>query len=177
MKRRMMIAGGVTLLAALGASGTANAEESADAARERIQQSLEKYETRAGDDGLPRVDLEAARGAGEAEEVLTAAEAYNNYLDAAFVPEGIVARGPSFPVYGNWCGPGHSGPGAPIDLLDRMCKNHDECYARQGYFDCGCDQGLLYIVGKDYSKLSAKAKAVSVGITMAISASMTVNGC
>ena len=68
MKRRMMITGGVTLLAALGASGTANAEESADAARERIQQSLEKYETRAGDDGLPRVDLEAARGAGEAEE-------------------------------------------------------------------------------------------------------------
>lgn len=172
-----MITGSATLLAALGVSSTAHAEESADAARERIQKSLEKYYTTADDDGLPRVDLEAAKTASEPEEVLTAAEAYNNYLDASFVPEEIATRGPSFPVYGNWCGPGHSGPGAPIDLLDRMCKNHDECYARQGYFDCGCDQGLLYIIDKNYSKLSAKAKAVSVGITVAISALMTVNGC
>lgn len=44
-------------------------------------------------------------------------------------------------------------------------------------FDCGCDQGLLYIIDNDFSKLSAEAKAVSVGITLAISALMTVNGC
>ncbi|ELU5588530.1 hypothetical protein SCB17_003049 [Clostridium perfringens] len=31
-------------------------------------------------------------------------------------------------VYGNWCGPGHSGPGAPVDEIDACCKKHDYCY-------------------------------------------------
>ncbi|GAA1725182.1 hypothetical protein GCM10009793_22890 [Brachybacterium phenoliresistens] len=171
-----MISGGVTMMAALGVSSTANAEESFEAAKKRVDAAIAEYTYTTGVDGLSRVDVAAARDAGETEEILSALQTYNNYLDDAIVPEGIAPRA-SFPVYGNWCGPGHSGPGAPIDLLDRMCKNHDECYARKGYFDCGCDQGLLYIMKKDYAKLSTKAKAVSIGITAAISASMTVHGC
>lgn len=46
------------------------------------------------------------------------------------------------PVYGNWCGPGHSG-GTPVDDLDRACMDHDECYGQKGYFDCGCDGQLV----------------------------------
>ncbi|GEM_PF-2195280 len=44
--------------------------------------------------------------------------------------------------YGNWCGPGCSGPSAPIDGVDNCCKQHDLCYARYGYFWCPCDAQL-----------------------------------
>lgn len=31
-----------------------------------------------------------------------------------------------------YCGPGCSGPGIPINPVDRCCLAHDECYARFG---------------------------------------------
>lgn len=31
-------------------------------------------------------------------------------------------------TYGNYCGPGHTGPGAPVDDLDDCCMAHDTCY-------------------------------------------------
>ncbi len=31
-------------------------------------------------------------------------------------------------MYGNWCGPGMSGPDAPVDSLDSLCEQHDVCY-------------------------------------------------
>jgi hypothetical protein len=46
-------------------------------------------------------------------------------------------------VYGNWCGPGNSGPGAPIDRVDQVCCRHDKCYSDRGYFDCSCDRDLI----------------------------------
>ncbi|UCC78249.1 MAG: hypothetical protein JSW64_08135 [Candidatus Zixiibacteriota bacterium] len=49
----------------------------------------------------------------------------------------------SFPVYGNWCGPGHSGPGEPIDAVDAVCRDHDRCYDRTNYSNCGCDRALI----------------------------------
>ncbi|MED4784631.1 phospholipase [Brevibacillus choshinensis] len=53
-------------------------------------------------------------------------------------------RARQFPcLYGNWCGPGCSGPGAPIDDIDRCCKRHDLCYEKRGYFSCSCDRELL----------------------------------
>jgi hypothetical protein len=51
-----------------------------------------------------------------------------------------------FPVYGNWCGPNHPGPGRfpkPIDEVDAACMRHDLCYAKEGYFSCVCDAKLL----------------------------------
>jgi Phospholipase A2 len=47
------------------------------------------------------------------------------------------------PIYGNWCGPGHSGPGAPIDPVDRVCCLHDHCYGDRGTLDCACDRDLV----------------------------------
>lgn len=47
------------------------------------------------------------------------------------------------PIYGNWCGPGHSGPGAPIDPVDRVCCLHDQCYDDRGTLDCACDRDLV----------------------------------
>jgi hypothetical protein len=46
-----------------------------------------------------------------------------------------------FPGY-KWCGPGCSGPGAPINDVDATCKSHDECYSR-GRNPCECDREFL----------------------------------
>ena len=42
----------------------------------------------------------------------------------------------------NWCGPGCSGPGAPINDVDAACKAHDDCYRRCGN-PCECDREFL----------------------------------
>ena len=36
-----------------------------------------------------------------------------------------------FPGY-RYCGPGCSGPGAPVNEVDRCCQFHDACYDRFG---------------------------------------------
>jgi hypothetical protein len=47
-----------------------------------------------------------------------------------------------FPGY-KWCGPGCSGPGAPINAVDAACRAHDECYRRFGP-SCRCDVEFLH---------------------------------
>lgn len=45
-----------------------------------------------------------------------------------------------FPGY-RWCGPGCSGPVAPINDVDAACKKHDLCYKRYGD-QCACDRAF-----------------------------------
>lgn len=84
----------------------------------------------------------AAIAAGASDYVLEVGREFN----LLFGESEAVDRGwydPStWPRYGNWCGKGHSGPGAPVDAVDAACKNHDNCYARVGFGDCGCDRTL-----------------------------------
>lgn len=47
-----------------------------------------------------------------------------------------------FPGY-RWCGPGCSGPGAPVNAVDAACKAHDECYRRKGISHRVCDQQFM----------------------------------
>ncbi|QTD42989.1 phospholipase [Sporosarcina sp. Te-1] len=42
----------------------------------------------------------------------------------------------------NWCGPGCSGPGKPVNEVDAACKAHDQCYQRGGR-PCECDREFL----------------------------------
>ncbi|WP_213025824.1 phospholipase A2 family protein [Brevibacillus reuszeri] len=65
-------------------------------------------------------------------------------------------------LYGNWCGPGCSGPGAPIDDIDSCCKKHDICYEKRGYFSCSCDRELLNCLSKkiDYSTEKGRMAAL-----------------
>jgi hypothetical protein len=52
----------------------------------------------------------------------------------------------AFPVYGKYCGPGHgdgSGCSPADDDVDAVCCRHDQCYGREGEFDCGCDCDLV----------------------------------
>ncbi|WP_083838338.1 phospholipase [Lentibacillus jeotgali] len=46
-----------------------------------------------------------------------------------------------FPGY-RYCGPGCSGPGAPINAVDVACRAHDECLQKGGS-PCFCDQQFL----------------------------------
>jgi hypothetical protein len=66
-------------------------------------------------------------------------------------------------LYGNWCGPGASGPGAPIDDLDACCMAHDQCYDREGYLDCDCDR-VLCACAANTSWGSALKNTTRVGI-------------
>ena len=66
-------------------------------------------------------------------------------VGAAFwvLPTDAEAGQLKFPWHGNWCGPGHGG-GEPKDALDEACKRHDECYEKEGYFNCKkCDEQLI----------------------------------
>ncbi|MGJ7923080.1 phospholipase [Neobacillus sp. LXY-4] len=47
-----------------------------------------------------------------------------------------------FPGY-RWCGPGCSGPGAPINDVDACCYRHDRCL-RMGRSRCECDREFLH---------------------------------
>jgi hypothetical protein len=69
----------------------------------------------------------------------------------------------SFPVYGNYCGPLYPSKGmkpTPIDEVDSACKNHDQCYGDQGYFNKNCDlkiiQDLKAITPKNANENLAK---------------------
>lgn len=57
-----------------------------------------------------------------------------------------IAAAQSLPVYGNYCGPGHTDPTgcAPaVDEVDAVCCRHDQCYAEHGYKHCKCDCDLV----------------------------------
>ncbi|MRH43927.1 Parvovirus coat protein VP1-like protein [Aquibacillus halophilus] len=47
---------------------------------------------------------------------------------------------PCFNGY-RYCGPNCSGPGAPINQLDAICRQHDACYRKFGHYYC--DQVFL----------------------------------
>lgn len=70
----------------------------------------------------------------------------------------------TFTYYGRWCGPGRSGPGSPIDILDRQCMNHDKCYGRYGYYSWGCDKALVRGILYNWGRMSWKARRAAVPI-------------
>lgn len=51
--------------------------------------------------------------------------------------KGLISGFCIFPGY-NWCGPGCSGLGPPVNDVDAACKAHDKCYRRFGP-SCKCD--------------------------------------
>lgn len=66
-------------------------------------------------------------------------------------------------IYGNWCGPGNSGPGAPIDRVDQVCCRHDKCYSDRGYLDCSCDRELIASMPAAIAHSSTPASGQAVG--------------
>ncbi|NEZ77238.1 hypothetical protein EXM56_18390 [Clostridium botulinum] len=69
-------------------------------------------------------------------------------------------------VYGNWCGPGHSGPGAPVDAIDACCKKHDICYDHLKWWESkkGCDLNLAKCLAPVFPKTTAYGKGLIIAI-------------
>ncbi|GGA64926.1 hypothetical protein [Salinicoccus roseus] len=68
---------------------------------------------------------------------------FNQIQNNKEIPE--TSEGPTIQascIYGNWCGPGCSGPESPISPVDTCCQSHDNCYGDRGYFACSCDSEL-----------------------------------
>ena len=74
----------------------------------------------------------------------------------------LVKSHSKLPIYGNSCGPGHGPSGddaarakyKAIDATDECCKSHDNCYNKQGYFNCGCDSALIGCTKRAKAKCS-----------------------
>ncbi|UQD52194.1 phospholipase [Bacillus methanolicus] len=65
-----------------------------------------------------------------------------------------------FPGY-KWCGPGCSGPGAPINDVDACCKEHDYCYRKYGS-SCRCDRSFLDCLRPKVNSYSQKGRQAVV---------------
>lgn len=70
----------------------------------------------------------------------------------------------SLPVWGRYPGPGHSGPGKPVDVLDTACMHHDACYGHRGYFNCKCDQQLINEINRNLSRMKHREQQVARAI-------------
>jgi hypothetical protein len=116
--------------------------------REYVSET-EKYITEDG-----HFDSEKAREDHASSEVINAGE-YYNYISTNNTNE----VGIQWKFYGNWCGPSY-GSGKPIDVLDLMCKFHDQCYdktrTRKGY--CSCDRIFVREVMRNQSKMFGEAQ-------------------
>jgi hypothetical protein len=71
-------------------------------------------------------------------------------------------------IYGNYCGPGCSGPGDPIDSVDSCCKEHDDCYtdAKTLKQYCECDQQLLKCMAEQSLNVVTDGPNAVVGATL-----------
>lgn len=105
-----------------------------------------------------RFDSERATADGASAELIEVGDFINLYSFAAQVDGNNRI---SLPLWGNWCGPGYSGPEAPTDTLDTACMHHDKCYGSQGYFNCACDQALIDEINRNYSRMKAGEKVAA----------------
>lgn len=67
-------------------------------------------------------------------------------------------RAISFPVWGNYCGPGHNGNNftlEPNGLLDIGCQQHDKCY-KWGGNNCKCNKDLVEYIKRNKRWMGAK---------------------
>jgi hypothetical protein len=80
-----------------------------------------------------------------------------------------------FPGY-KWCGPGCSGPGAPINDVDACCQKHDYCLSR-GLSACECDSHFLECLRPKMNPYTEKGrKAALMYDFMKVRAAFTCGG-
>lgn len=118
-------------------------------------ESIKPYIKKKGE--VLHFDIEQARFDGATQDVLEVGNLFNQYSVAATDKESRLG----FPAWGNWCGPGHSGPGKPTDLLDTACMHHDQCYGDPVTPQCTCDQKLIDEINSKYSRMRKPEKAMA----------------
>ena len=132
--------------------------------------TMQKYISLSAD-GIMSFDEVNAIAAGEGEKIIELGRSLVAFSIAMQMDpaEAIRQAVAGFPVYGNWCGPGHSGPGNPIDSLDTLCKTHDNCYAAawknnpstNGKQICSCDQALMNSIANAYAGFNSGQQQVA----------------
>ena len=65
-----------------------------------------------------------------------------------------------FPGY-KWCGPGCSGPGAPINDVDACCQRHDRCLSK-GISPCQCDQAFMKCLQSKMTAETSKGRKANL---------------
>lgn len=121
-------------------------------------------------------DKEAAQAAGENQFVIEAGENFNMIMEQNHEgqsrgdgEDGAMQKELSVPIWGNWCGPGHSGPEPPVDTLDTLCMCHDKCYAARGYFNCYCDAQLKAEIDRFAHRMTPRERSMAAAVKMAFS--------
>lgn len=130
---------------------------------ETIQATMNKYVDKK-EDGTLSFDINKAIIKKECNLIIEAGQLFNELSNNMKKDANRALYRASMPIYGKYCGPGHSGPGKPIDALDKACQKHDKCYGSRGYFACSCDKALLSDIVKALPHLSGKALVASVAI-------------
>lgn len=85
--------------------------------------------------------------------------------------------------WGVYCGPGHSNDDkenrpAPIDQIDALCQQHDDCYHDHGDGNCDCDKQLVAGLTKAISnEENPAAKAAALLILEYFNLQIAANQC
>ena len=136
-------------------------------------ETMKKYITVSANEVMS-FDEKAAIANGEEERIIELGHALVEF-SFAMLADPIETRNQAIEriylvVYGNWCGPEHSGGSGggldPVDALDALCKAHDLCYAAawennpslDGKQICSCDQTLMSAIVALYPYLNQGQK-------------------
>lgn len=127
------------------------------------------------DDGVMVFDEEKAYKNGERADVMEVGKKVAEFSMYYNLEKKGISTYNGLPIYGNYCGPGHTSDTLePIDFLDKQCKIHDECYAKNGYFHCDCDQALIDTLEAKINKLSGVQKNTANAIIIYFKGQMAV---
>ncbi|MDO4686445.1 MAG: hypothetical protein Q4A92_07825 [Corynebacterium sp.] len=110
---------------------------------EEIRDAIMSHQTKR-DDGIELFDPESAERDNVDPRIIEVGKIYNGMVleQKALTDPGMVQEIVPLEDYGNWCGPKNSGPGEPINSLDRACMGHDHCL-NLGRDSCTCDQEFI----------------------------------
>lgn len=121
---------------------------------------LSEYVT-IGKDNVPYFDVDKAIRNGESKDIIDSGKLFNDFSNAMstdnYNEEAL--RAMTAPIWGNWCGPGY-GSGAPIDLLDEGCRQHDNCYVHGGN-NCNCNKRLINYINKNINRMTGGQKKMA----------------
>lgn len=114
--------------------------------------------------GVVGFNILKAEEDGVSTEIIEIGNKINDFSSAMRNDSQLATRG--LDVYGNWCGPGHSGgpdhDWAAIDTLDSLCRTHDFCYEDRGYFACSCDNALIKGITSNSDVMTGTEQAMAV---------------
>lgn len=107
-----------------------------------IHQTLAKYASQ-NQDGSVRYDVQAAAADNVDSRIVEIGDLVNRLEQDSVTSPGQAQPNDLNPTnYGRWCGKNNSGPGDPIDELDRACMGHDHCL-NIGRPTCDCDREFV----------------------------------